>query len=213
LVRVAVAHLTIDGAGCPDPACWTVDGRGRRTPVTDDPTRWELLFADLEARIAAEEVAEREGTVAELTRAEQASMSTADRLRAMTGSHVRLELLDGELLDGRLRRVAAAWILLDGQGVPGRVQHLVPLAAVAGVLGVGRHAAPSTARTDALGLGTALRGLQRDRARVVVRTAASSTTGRIARVGADHLDLEDVERRGAPVRLVPFSALLRVSEA
>jgi hypothetical protein len=27
--------------------------------VTDDPTRWELLFADLEARIAAEEVAAR----------------------------------------------------------------------------------------------------------------------------------------------------------
>ncbi|AEG45064.1 hypothetical protein [Isoptericola variabilis] len=181
--------------------------------MTSGPTRWELLFADLEARLAAEEAAEREGAVAELTRAEQASVATTDRLRGAVGATLRLELLDGELLDGRLRRVAATWLLLDGHGVRGPGQHLVPLSAVAGVLGAGRHAAPSTARTDGLGLGTALRGLQRDRVRVLVRTRASSVTGRIARVGADHLDLDDVERRGAPPRLVPFSALLRVSEA
>jgi hypothetical protein len=187
--------------------------RRKGVTVTGDPTRWELLFADLEARIVAEEAAEREGTVAELTRAEHASMSATDRLRAVLGAPLRLELLDGELLDGRLRRVAATWLLLDGRGVRGRVQHLVPLHAVAGVLGVSRHAAPSTTRSDGLGLGTALRGLQRDRARVLVRTAASSTIGRIARVGGDHLDLDDVERRDAPARLVPFSALLRVSEA
>jgi hypothetical protein len=181
--------------------------------VRADPTRWELLFADLEARIAAEEAAEREGAVAELTRAEHASIPATDRLRAMVGAPLRLELLDGELLDGRLLRVAATWILLAGHGVRGSVQHLVPLSAVAGVLGAGRHAAPSSARADGLGLGTVLRGLQRDRARVLVRTAASGTTGRIARVGADHLDLDDVERRDAPARLVPFSAILRVSEA
>jgi hypothetical protein len=92
------------------------------------------------------------------------------------------------------------------------VQHLVPLRAVGTVFGAGRHAAPS-ARTDALGLGTVLRGLQRDRARVVVRTLAGSVTGTIARVGADHLDLHDLERPGSSARLVPFAALLRVSEA
>lgn len=181
--------------------------------MDEAPTRWELLFADLEARIAAEEALEREGAVAELTRAEHASISTADRLRAAVGAPLRLELLDGELLDGRLRRVTATWLLLHGRGARGAVQHLVPLSAVAAVVGAGRHAEPSTARTDGLGLGTVLRGLQRDRARVLVRTPGSSTTGRIARVGADHLDLDDPERRDAPARLVPFPAILRVSEA
>lgn len=178
-----------------------------------EPTRWELLFADLEARLAAQEAAEREGTVADLTRAEQASMGVVDRLRATVGATVRVDLLDAERLEGRLRRVAQTWLLLDGRGASGPAQHLVPLAAVAGVVGVGRHAAPSTSRTDTLGLGTVLRGLQRDRARVLVRTPAGMLAGRIARVGADHLDLDDAERPGTASRLVPFTAVLRVSEA
>jgi hypothetical protein len=180
---------------------------------SEQPTRWELLFADLEARLVAQEAAEREGTVADLTRAEQASMNAADRLRAVIGAPVQIDLLDGEKLEGRVRRVAHTWLLLEGRGAAGPAQHLVPLAAVASVVGVGRHATPSTARTDALGLGTVLRGLQRDRARVLVRTPAGTLAGRIARVGADHLDLDDFERPGAPSRLVPFTAVLRVSEA
>lgn len=177
------------------------------------PARWELLFADLEARFAAEESAEREGAVAELTRAEQASIPWADRLRAATGTPLRLELRDGEGVEGRVARVAHAWVLLDGRGARGRVQHLVPLAAVASVVGLGRLATPSVGRTDALGLGHVLRGLQRDRARVLVRTVGGSVTGRIARVGSDHLDVEEAERGRPLVRTVPFGVLLRVSEA
>jgi hypothetical protein len=183
------------------------------TEPRGEPTRWELLFADLEARLAAQEQAEREGTVADLTRAEQASIGVAERLRAVVGGPVRVELLDGETLEGRVQRVAATWLLLDGRGASGSAQHLVPLAAIAAVVGVGRRASPSTSRSDMLGLGTVLRGLQRDRARVLVRTPAGTLAGRIARVGSDHLDLDDVERPGSPARLVPFSAVLRVSEA
>lgn len=177
------------------------------------PARWERLFADLEARFDAEQAAEQEGAVAELTRAEQASISLADRLRAATGSVLRLELLDGEGIEGHLARVAHAWLLLDGTGARGRVQHLVPLDALASVVGLGRLATPSRARTDGLGLGHVLRGLQRDRARVLVRTAGGSVIGRIGRVGADHLDVEEAERARPVVRTVPFGALLRVSEA
>jgi hypothetical protein len=183
------------------------------TEPTGEPARWELLFADLEARFLAQEAAEREGTVADLTRAEQASMGTADRLRAAMRMRVRVELLDGEKLEGRVLRVAQTWLLLDGRGASGPAQHLVPLAAVVAVSGVGRHATPSAARSDSLGLGTVLRGLQRDRGRVLVRTPAGTLTGRIARVGADHLDLEDADRPGSPARLVPFTAVLCVSEA
>lgn len=181
--------------------------------TTSDTSRWAALFADLEAQIVAEEAAERDGAVAELTRAEQASVPLVDRLRAARGRPVRLDLRDGEVLDGRLAHVATQWLQLDGRGTRARVQHLVPLAAVAAVTGIGRHATPSTTRTDGLGLGTALRGLQRDRARVQVRTTAGVLIGRIARVGADHLDVEEVDLARPAVRVVPFAALLRVSEA
>lgn len=177
------------------------------------PARWELLFADLDARFEAEAAAEREGTVAELTRAEQASIPLADRLRAATGAVLRLELLDGEGVEGRVARVAHAWVLLDSRGARGDVQHLVPTTALSAVVGLGRQAVPSRARTDGLGLGHVLRGLQRDRARVLVRTAGGAVVGRIGRVGADHLDVEETERVRPVVRTVPFSALLRVSEA
>ncbi|PZR51546.1 hypothetical protein DNL40_15980 [Xylanimonas oleitrophica] len=178
----------------------------------DGPARWELLFADLEAQLAAQEQAERDGAVAELTRAEHASIPLADRLRAALGAPLTLELRDGEAVQGVVRRTAAAWVLLEGRGAGGRVEHLVPLAAVTGVTGLGRAAVASMARTDALGLGTVLRGLQRDRARVVVRTAAGQAVGRLARVGKDHLDLEETDRVPARLRVVPFAALLRVSQ-
>ncbi len=177
------------------------------------PTRWELLFADLEARFAAEEVAAREGTVADLTRAEQASIGLTERLRAVVGRELRLDLADGEGLEGRLLRVADGWLLLEGHGARGRVQHLVPRTALTGVVGLGRQAVPSTARTDRLGLGHLLRGLQRDRARVLVRTIGGASTGRIGRVGSDHLDVEEIDRARPVVRTVPFAAVLRVSEA
>ncbi|WP_278235105.1 hypothetical protein [Isoptericola sp. AK164] len=177
-----------------------------------DASRWALLFADLEAQLAAEEAAEREGAVAELTRAEQASVGLTDRLRAADGP-LRVELRDGEVLEGRVAHVADTWLQLDAHGARGRVQHVVPLAGVAGLVGLGPHARPSAARTDRLGLGTALRGLQRDRARVQVRTASGQVVGRIARVGADHLDVAEVDRARPVSRVVPFAALLRVSEA
>ncbi|MCA5894630.1 hypothetical protein LEP48_14920 [Isoptericola sp. NEAU-Y5] len=177
------------------------------------PLRWALLFDDLEARFAAEEAAEREGVVAELTRAEQASIPLTDRLRAAIGTAVRCELADGEGVDGRVVRVADSWLLLDGQGVRGRVQHLVPRASVSAVVGLGRMAVPSGARTDRLGLGHVLRGLQRDRSRVLVRTRGGAVVGRIGRVGADHLDVEETDRARPVVSTVPFAAVLRVSEA
>ncbi|WP_425956365.1 hypothetical protein [Xylanimonas sp. McL0601] len=181
--------------------------------TTQGPTRWELLFADLEAQLAAHDQATRDGEVAELTRAEHASITLADRLRAVVGAAVTLELLDGETVQGRMRQVATAWLLLEGRGASGRTEHLVPLAAVGAVIGLTRHAVPSTARTDTLGLGVVLRELQRDRARVVVRTVGGQAAGRLARVGQDHLDLEENDRAPVRLRTVPFAGLLRVSQA
>jgi hypothetical protein len=44
-----------------------------------------------------------------------------------------------------------------------------------------------------------------------VRTLSGIVGGRISRVGRDHMDIDVLDDRGT--RLVPFSALLVVSEA
>ncbi|GAB2472408.1 hypothetical protein [Xylanimonas ulmi] len=175
--------------------------------------RWDLLFADLEAQLVAHEQAVRDGQVAELTRAEHAQIALADRLRAVVGARVAVDLGDGDGVRGVVRQVAAAWVLIEGHGARGRTEHLVPLAAVGAITGLTRRCVPSTARTDALGLGVVLRELQRDRARVLVRTSAGQAVGRLARVGQDHLDLEESDRAPTCVRTVPFAALRCVSQA
>jgi hypothetical protein len=198
----------------------TVQGEGILGRVPDDRrqvgmtagSRWSALFADLVAQLDAAAAAERDGAVAELTRAEQASVPLADRLRAAVGQAVRVELRDGDVVEGRLAHVAQEWFQLDARTATRRVQHLVPTAAVATFAGLRPQATPSTTRTDALGLGSALRALQRDRRRVQVRTAAGTVVGRIDRVGRDHLDLTAVDGARGSVRVVTFDALLRVSE-
>jgi hypothetical protein len=175
------------------------------------PVRWDALFGDLEAQARAQSAAEADALVSEMTRAEHATMTLADRFRAGIGSVVTLELLDGAPLRGVVREAVDEWVLLQGVRPEPASRHLVPLAAIAGVQGLARQAAPSTSRRDTLGLGPVLRTLQRDRARVTVRTLGGVVGGRIGRVGRDHLDIDVLDDRGT--RLVPFTALLVVSEA
>lgn len=175
------------------------------------PTRWEALFGDLEAQARAQSAAEADALVSEMTRAEHATMTLADRFRAVVGAVVTLELPAGAPLRGVVREVADEWALIQGIRPEPAGQHLVPLTALTGVHGLARQAAPATSRHDTLGLGPVLRALQRDRARVVVRTLSGTVGGRIARVGRDHLDIDVLDDRGT--RLVPFTALLLVSEA
>lgn len=177
---------------------------------TPEPARWAALFGDLEAQARAQEAAEADALVSELTRAEHATMALADRFRAAVGTEVTVEVLDGTPLRGVVRDVADEWVALQGRPPEPVGRQLVPLGALAGVLGLGRQAAPAGRRLGAPALAAALRELQRDRVRVTVRTPAGVTAGRIARVGRDHLDVE-VPGRGP--RLVPFAALLVVSEA
>ena len=172
--------------------------------------RWDALFGDLEAQADAQSVAEADALVSELTRAEHTTMTTADRFRAGVSATVTLELLDGAPLRGVVREVADEWVLLHGVPPEPVARHLVPFAALTGVHGLARQAASATSRRDALGIGLMLRTLQRDRARVAVRTLRGAVGGRIGRVGRDHLDIDVVDGRGT--RLVPCSAVLAVSE-
>ena len=181
--------------------------------------RWESLFADMEAQLDAASAADLAAEVADLTRAERATVNLADRLRAALGAELTV-LVGGAgsgtaptAVNGELLEVAAQWLLL---GVSGR-RALVPLAVVVAVRGVPLRVAPAPGEVARrLGLGSALRALARDRERVHLSLEGTELVGRIERVGADHLDLAtavDDHLGGGTVWSVPFAALRVVRSA
>lgn len=174
--------------------------------------RWDALFADMELQLDAAEARERAAQVADLTRAERASVRLADRLRAGTGGPVRLALRNDVGVDGVVTDVGTTWVLVRDD----RVEHLVPLPAVVSVAGLGSAVVPPPgAVLRGLGLGHVLRALSRDRQVVRVLGGARTMLGRIDAVGADHLDLVGVyPDSGRPTGdsiLVGFDALDVVS--
>ncbi len=174
--------------------------------------RWERLFDDLEAQVAAQDAAELAAAVAERTRLERSRVELADRLAAWLGQPVTLHLAGGTQLRGVLRDAAQEWVLVDAPPLA-----LVPATAVLGVVGLGAWA--STADRDAVarryGLTAVLRVVARDRSLVRAELVDGSVlTGTVDGVGADHLDLaehpaDEPRRAGAvrAVRCVPFTAL------
>ena len=148
--------------------------------------RWEALFADMEAQLAAAEAADVTAQVVELTRAERSTVTLAGRLRAARERPVAVRVRGGELVTGTVVDVAEQWVLV----AEGPRRALVPLAAVGGVSGLPVATQPDdgvVARR--LGLGHALRALARDRTPVHVVTDAAEIPGRVDRVGADHIDV------------------------
>lgn len=180
--------------------------------------RWQSLFDDLEAQLAAAAAAELAGEVAERSRIEAGRVRLSDRLAVAPGVQVALTVTGGEVVRGTLAEAGVDWLLLDeGSGR----QALVPLVALLGLTGLGAHTAvPGTQGEVArrLDLRHALRGLARGRVGVALTlTDGSTVTGTLDRVGADHLDLAehgaDEARRPAAVRavrLVPLAALALV---
>ena len=186
---------------------WTTGAAGCPTVSA---MRWEALFADMESQLQAAQSQGRARDVAELTRAERASVHLVDRLRAAVGSEVRLATRSGAVR-GTLREVGMAWVLVED----GR-ERLVPLPAVTTVGGLGDVSAPPAGTVvRRLGLGHALRAVARDRGVVQVTMAGTQLTGRIEAVGGDHLDLAlvhpDSARPTGGCEVVPFAALDLVS--
>src|SRR5688572_11156394 len=129
--------------------------------------RWELLFADLEARLEAADLTADEAQVVDLVRAERARLVVRDRLQAHLGESLTWSLVAGdEVLTGSLKDVGADWVLLGTSGP----DLLTPLAAVEWVGGLSRFTAPEAGPVARrLGIGVILRALCRDRATVSVR--------------------------------------------
>ncbi|MDX6275781.1 MAG: hypothetical protein QOJ92_2991 [Frankiales bacterium] len=175
--------------------------------------RWEALFADLEAELAAAEAAELAGEVADRTRSALAQTRLADRLRAAQGAELELVLLGGLRVRGRLAASGPDWSLIaESSGA----ELLVPHEALAAVAGAGTLGESSASVVDArLDFASALRGIARRRAGVRVRLLdGTESAGTIDRVGADALDLAlhpegEARRRGAvrQVVIVPLKSL------
>jgi hypothetical protein len=178
--------------------------------------RWERLFAELEAEAAELSERRRDAEIADRTRAELARTHWLDRVRASTGTTVRLRLLGAELVEGGVLQVAADWLLLR----TGAFDVLVPVHAVVGVEGAVTASAPrgaAEARTPTWA--AAWRVLARDRAAVrVVRVGGSTVHGVPVRVGADFVELDTGAGAGAGTGtgsgtgrvLVPYPAVTAV---
>ena len=180
--------------------------------------RWEALFADLEAQLAAAGNAELEAEIADRQRGEVAGLGFTARLRAQRGRVLRVNLgLPGGPLQGGLGTVGAGWFLLESAGA----SHVVPVDAVQMVEGMDRYA-DSSVPTVQLTLTAALRGLARDRHPVALHLsgAGQALHGTIDRVGQDYLEFAVLEpgeprRRAnvASVAVVPLERIAAVSSA
>lgn len=172
--------------------------------------RWDALFGDLELQLEAARAQSQTRDVADLTRAERASIRLRDRLRAATGSDVRISLRSGSVV-GTLRDVGSGWVLVHDTR-----ERLIPLAAITSIGGLGAASAPEPGVVvRRLGLGHALRAIARDRSVVQMTAGAGQLTGRIDAVGADHVDLAlvhpDSARPTGELAVLPFDALDLVS--
>lgn len=181
--------------------------------------RWEALFEDLEAQLAAAELASIESEVSERVRMEQAAISLADRLRGQLNRRLRVKIDGGNNFEGELTYVGSEWMVLR-EGIR---SVLLPFPALQTLVGFGRFSAVETsAGRQRLGVATAYRALSRDRSHITafLRTADrnAAISGTIDRVGLDFIELALAplgEARSADnvsgVCAVPFSAIAAVS--
>jgi hypothetical protein len=207
--------------------------------------RWDDLFNDLEAQWEAQARRELDAEVADRTRRERAAIGLRERLAAgwqenqrqesqrQEGQRqgggpqggqqqenprqgdLRLSLVDGSTIDGRVDDVGDGWLVLGSS----TGSYLVPFSALVAIVGLPQRAArPGLGRS--FGFGYALRGLSRDRAVVsVLDRSGVTSTGTIDVVGRDLLELSehpaDLARRPENVtarRLVPFAAVAAVRQ-
>jgi hypothetical protein len=178
--------------------------------------RWEEmlldLFEDLEQQAEGLQLLERDAEVADRIRGEYAvHVDLASRLHASVGAVLRLVVDEVGTLQGRLVSAGDGWALIaDDVGH----EWLVRLAAVVQLAGVSARSVGEAARpvTTRLGLASALRRLSGTQEVLVHLRGGPALRGRLARVGADFVEIDTEDRREGVV-LVPFERLTAVRPA
>lgn len=169
------------------------------------------LEADLQALAAADADLERDAEIAERTRIERSTITLRDRLR---GAHAPVEMTTcaGSSHAGRVGDVGSDWVLLEhvprGQHAA-TAEHLVLLAAVLTVRGLGRSITAHGSRIPERSARAVLRGWCRDRSEISALVVDGTVvTGLASAAFADHLE---VSTGGGATVSVPYSALAVVS--
>lgn len=174
--------------------------------------RWDDLFEDMEAQLAAQRYRDIEIEAADLTRAEYSVALLEDRCAAHIGARLRMRLTGALYIDGPVLSVGSGWVVVDDAGT----QTLALLGAVDWIEGLTlRRQSPEKRRN--LGVGHALRALAMARAVVRVHLRSGPTAvieGTVDRAGGDHFDValhpHDEFRRQRSVqsvRAIPYSAI------
>ena len=172
--------------------------------------RWEErlleVFDDLEQQAEGLALLARDAAVGERARELYSEVDLASRLHGSVGAPVELVVPGAGAVRGRLARAGRDWCLLAPDDGPG-TEVVVNLRGLLGVRGLAPRAAPERTRsvTARLGLASALRGVAADAEPVVVvRTDGEVRRGRLARVGADFVELLT---ESGHVEVLPMTAL------
>ena len=154
--------------------------------------RWEdsmfAVFDDLEQQAEGLHLVERDAEVADLALAEYTQVTLASRLHASLGRDLRVRLLGGRVLAGRLARVGEDWLLLD-DGMSDWVVRRHGLVAVDGLSAKSRSE-DTWPVVDRLSMGAVLRRLAAAQERCLVHCCDDQQIeGRVGRVGRDFFEL------------------------
>ncbi len=153
---------------------------------------WEesmfAVFDDLEQQAEGLHLVERDAEVADLTVAEYSRISLASRLHASLGQDLRVRLLGGRVVSGRLARLGEDWILL-AEGTSEWVVRHQGVVTVSG-LSARAHSEDTWSVVDRLTLRAVLRRLATANDACVVHFCDDQQLeGRVGRVGRDFFEL------------------------
>ena len=171
---------------------------------------WEesmfAVFDDLEQQAQGLHLVERDAEVADLTVAEYSRVSLAARLHASLGQDLRVRLLGGRVVAGRLARLGEDWFLL----VDGASEWVVRQQGVAtiGGLSARAHSEDTWSVVDRLTLRAVLRRLAlANEACLVHFCDDQQVEGRVGRVGRDFFELAVGDGADRLIQAVPHDAV------
>ena len=157
------------------------------------------VFEDLEQQAEGLHLVERDAEVADLTVAEYSRISLGARLHASLGLDLRVRLVGGHVVAGRLARVGEDWLLLVAVTAEWIVRHdgIVTLTG----LSPRADSEETWSVMDRLNLRAVLRRLvERHEPCLVHFFDDQQVEGRVGRVGRDFFELYVGEGRTVPCR-------------
>ena len=171
---------------------------------------WEesmfAVFEDLEQQAEGLHLIERDAEVADLTVAEYSQISLGARLHASLGLDVRVRLVGGLVVSGRLARAGEDWLLLVGQSAEWIVRH----DGIATLTGLSPRADSEETWSvlDRLTLRALLRRLSSAHESCLVHFCDDQQAeGLVGRVGRDFFEFHVGQGQDRALQVVPVSSV------